>query len=453
MTIRNAICPGCGACCDDIQIDFDKDDNNGQRIIIKNACKMGHAKFLQAASNKRIREPLLKDDKDKTTWRKASWEQALEKASRILVDAKRPLIFLGGDLTCEAMRVGLLLGERLGGVVDSITSVSDGPAAMGIQEAGLVGATAGQSKIRSDLAIYWGANPLESMPRHMSLYAIYPRGYWTNGGWSDRTIITVDPRRSITAEMSNIHIQLNAGTDYELLSAMLSLLHGIKPHPSVEKITGIAVDEMKDILNMMKRCNYGVIYLGSGITSSPGKHRNVELALHLTAELNRFAKFIASSMRSNCNTCGFNHTASSLYGFPFGIDFSRGYPRYNPGEFTTVNLLRERDIDAALLISSNLDAHLPAACAEYLAEIPTVCIDAIPGPMTCLADVVLPGSIDIIESEGTLHRFDGVSIYSKPILSSPFSFADGNENILKQLFDKVSAIDRDHLTASSISIT
>lgn len=440
MTIKNVICPGCSACCDDIQIDFGNIMADRPEIIVKNACKLGHAKFLQAASDRRIREPLIKDDQDKKTWRKATWEEALEKASRILVDAKRPLIFLGGDITCEAMQVGLLLGEHLGGVVDSTTSVSDGPATMGIQEAGQVGATAGQGKIRSDLAVYWGANPLESMPRHMSLYSVYPRGYWTKRGWSGRTILTVDPRLSITAKMSDIHIQLKAGTDYELISALLAILHGKKPHPSVEKITGITVDEMNEILDIMKGCNCGVIYLGSGITSSSGKHRNAELALHLAAELNRFTKFVTGSLRSNCNTGGFNQTASALYGFPFGIDFSRGYPRYNPGEYTTVNLLRERDIDAALLVSSNLDAHLPAACIEYLAEIPTVSIDAIPGPMTQLADVILPGFIDIIESDGTLHRFDGVSIYTKSIMSSPFTFGEGNEIILKQLFDKVTEL-------------
>lgn len=440
MTLRNVICPGCGACCDDIQIDLENNDANEPGIIIKNACKMGHAKFSQVACDRRIREPFIKDHMDRGTFRKASWEEAIDRASRILANAKRPLIFLGGDITCEAMQVGLLLGEHLGGVVDCITSVSDGPAAMGIQEAGQVGATAGQGKIRSDLAVYWGANPLESMPRHMSLYAIYPRGYWTKRGWSDRTIITVDPRRSITAKMSDIHIQLKAGTDYELLSALLTLLHGIMPHPSVEEVTGISIDEMNELLNIMKGCNCGVIYLGSGITSSNGKHRNVELALHLAAELNRFAKFVTGSLRSNCNTGGFNQTASALYGFPFGIDFSRGYPRYNPGEYTTVNLLRERDIDAALLVSSNLDAHLPAACVEYMAEIPTVCIDAIQGPMTRLADVVLPGVIDAIESEGTLHRFDGVSVYSRSIMNSPFGFAESNEHILKQLFDKVTKI-------------
>jgi formylmethanofuran dehydrogenase subunit B len=447
MIIKNAICPGCASCCDDIQIEFlenhEAESECRLELIVKNACKMGTARFMEVTSKRRILKPLIKDDMSYEAtgeFRKASWNEALEKAALILAWARRPLIFLGSDITCEAMKAGLLLGEYLGAVVDSSTSVSDGSTAMGIQEAGQVSATAGQSKIRSDLAVYWGTNPLESMPRHMSRYAIYPRGYWTRRGRPDRTIITIDPRRSFTAEMSDYHVQINPGSDFELLSSLLTLLHGKRPHPSAEETTSVSVKQMIWLVDIMKGCNCGVIYAGSGIASSSGKHRNAELVFHLAAEMNRFTKFTISLLKSCCNTMGFNQTASSLYGYPFGLDFSRGYPRYNPGEFTLVNLLREKDIDAALLVSSNMDAILPAACAEHLAEMPIISIDAFQCPMTMLSRVVLPGVIDAIESEGTLCRFDGVTVYSPSIMSSPFDFAESNEHILRQLFDKVKEI-------------
>lgn len=429
MTFKNVICPACGVCCDDIQVDFTE---NG--LIVKNACKLGHAKFQEIVCDHRIRESLIRDG---GAFRTALWKEAIGKAGRILADAKRPLIFLGSDITCEAMDVGLQLGEFLGGVVDSNISVSDGPIAMSVQEAGRVGATAGQNKIRSDLAIYWGTNPLESLPRQMSLYAIYPRGYWTRRGWLDRTIITVDSRRSITSDISDLHIQPKEGTDYELLSALLTLLHGMTPHKSVETITGISISQMKEMLDIVLGCNYGVLYLGLETVASSGKHRNAELALHLVKELNGFTKFAIGPLRSYGNTSGFNQIASALYGYPFGLDFARGFPRYNPGEFTTVDLLRDREVDAALLVSSNLDAHLPAACVEYLAEIPLICIDAFHSPITMLSDVVLPGVIDAIESEGAFYRLDDTPLYAKPIARPPFDFTEGNEHTLKQLFVEV----------------
>jgi formylmethanofuran dehydrogenase subunit B len=432
MTFKNMICPVCGASCDDIQVDLGE-----KGLTVKNACKMGNAKFQEVVSDHRIRDPLIKEG---TRFRKASWDEALKSAANILANSKRPLIFMGSETSCEAMEVGLHMGEFLGAAVDSNSTVCHGPTAMGIQEAGRVGATAGQSKMRADLAVYWGSNPLESMPRHMSRYAIYPRGYWTRRGRFDRTIITVDPRRSITAENSDIHIQLKPNTDYELLSALLTLLHGKKPHQSVEEVTGITISQMEEMLEMMLKCNFGVIYVGLGIASSYGKHRNAEMAFNLVKELNGHTKFVIGALRGHCNVAGFNQIASYLYGYPFGLDFARGYPRYNPGEFTAVDLLREKDVDAALVVGADLASHFPAACAEQLAEIPVVCIDIAPCPMTLVSDVVLPGVIDAMECDGTFYRLDDVPIYFRPFMDSPFEFTKSNEDTLKQIFEMVKSL-------------
>jgi formylmethanofuran dehydrogenase subunit B len=83
----------------------------------------------------------------------------------------------------------------------------------------------GQKKNRGDLIIYWRTNPLESMPRQMPRYGVFPRGYWTGSGRFDRTIVTIDPGKTLTAKVSDMHIQLKPNSDYELISALLTLLH------------------------------------------------------------------------------------------------------------------------------------------------------------------------------------------------------------------------------------
>jgi len=429
MAFKNVICPVCGASCDDIQVEV-----GPGTLTTKNACRMGNAKFQEVVSEHRIREPLVKDN---GSLRKAQWDEAILRAAKILVEAKRPLLFMGSETSCEAMEVGLHMGEFLGGAVDSNSTVCHGPTAMGIQEAGRVGSTAGQGKLRSTLAVYWGTNPLESMPRHMSRYSIYPRGLWTRRGRFDRTVICVDPRRSVTAENADLHIQLKPNTDYELLSALLTLLHGKRPHPSVERVTGVPIEMMEEMLKMMKSCNFGAIYVGLGIASSYGKHRNAEIAFNLVKELNSRTKFVIGALRGHCNVAGFNQIASYMYGFPFGLDFSRGFPRYNPGEYTAVDLLREKDVDAAFILSADLVSHFPADCAKYLAEIPVVCIDIAPCPTTLVSDVVLPGVIDAMECDGTFYRLDDVPVYFKPFTESPFEFTESNEHTMKQIFDKV----------------
>lgn len=432
MVTKNIVCPVCGASCDDIQVELE-----GQGLTVRNACKMGNAKFQEVVSPHRIREPLVRADGD---LRRASWDEAIEMTARILANSERPLLFMGSETSTEAMEVGIHMAEFLGGIADSNSTVCHGPTTMGIQEAGRVGATAGQSKSRADLTVYWGSNPLESMPRHMSRYAVYPRGYWTQRGRFDRTVICVDPRRSITAENADLHIQLNPNTDYELLSALLTLLHGKRPHQTAEEVTGVSISEMEKMLDMMKSCSFGAIYVGLGIASSYGKHRNAELAFNLVKELNSHTKFVIGALRGHCNVAGFNQIASYLYGFPFGLDFARGYPRYNPGEYTAVDVLRDRDVDAAFILSADLVSHFPAACSEYLAQIPVACIDIAPCPTTMISDVVLPGVIDAMECDGTFYRLDDVPIYFQPFTSSPFSFTESNVDTMNQIFKRVKRI-------------
>ncbi|HPY92654.1 formylmethanofuran dehydrogenase subunit B [Methanothrix soehngenii] len=432
MATKNIVCPVCGASCDDIQVELE-----GQGLTVRNACKMGNAKFQEVVSPHRIREPLVRADGD---LRRASWDEAIEMTARILANSERPLLFMGSETSTEAMEVGIHMAEFLGGIADSNSTVCHGPTTMGIQEAGRVGATAGQSKSRADLTVYWGSNPLESMPRHMSRYAVYPRGYWTQRGRFDRTVICVDPRRSITAENADLHIQLNPNTDYELLSALLTLLHGKRPHQTAEDVTGVSISEMEKMLDMMKSCNFGAIYVGLGIASSYGKHRNAEMAFNLVKELNSHTKFVIGALRGHCNVAGFNQIASYLYGFPFGLDFARGYPRYNPGEYTAVDVLRDRDVDAAFILSADLVSHFPAACSEYLAQIPVACIDIAPCPTTMISDVVLPGVIDAMECDGTFYRLDDVPIYFQPFTSSPFSFTESNVDTMNQIFKRVKRI-------------
>ena len=430
---KNIVCPVCGAACDDIQVEL-----GDGTIEVKNACRMGSAKFKEVVSTHRLRQPLMKANGEKEL-SPADWDAALEKAADILCSAKRPLLFMGSETSCEAHEVGLHIGEYLGGVVDSNATICHGPTAMGIQEAGKVGATEGQKKNRADLVIYWGTNPLESMPRQMSRYAVFPRGYWTKKGRFDRKVITIDPRKTPTTAASDLHVQLKPGSDYELASALLTLLHGKEPHPSVEEITGVSIATLKEMLELMKNCKFGAVSVGLGLSSSIGKHRNAEIAMKLVQELNNFTKFTLGALRGHCNVAGFNQVASYLYGYPFGLDFTRGYPRYNPGEFTTVDLLREKDVDAALVMCADLVCHIPADCASYLAEIPMVCLDIAPCPTTVASDVVLPGVIDAMECDGTFYRLDDVAVHFEPFTTSPFTFTKSNEDTLKQLFAKIKA--------------
>jgi len=151
MISKNIICPVCGASCDDVQVELEDG-----KITVRNACKMGNAKFQEVVSPHRIREPLIRENGE---FRQAAWDEALERTAKILVEAKRPLLFMGSETSCEAMEVGLHIGEYLGAVVDSNATICHGPTAMGIQESGSPGATADRRRTGATLHCTGEATP------------------------------------------------------------------------------------------------------------------------------------------------------------------------------------------------------------------------------------------------------------------------------------------------------
>ena len=90
------------------------------------------------------------------------------------------------------------------------------------------------------------------------------------------------------------------------------------------------------------------MFFGMGLSMTRGKHMNSAALLTLAAEMNAFTKFVAMPMRGHGNVTGADVVMRWTTGYPFGVNLCRGYPRFNPGEFSTVDLLVRGDNDAAL---------------------------------------------------------------------------------------------------------
>ena len=82
----------------------------------------------------------------------------------------------------------------------------------------------------------------------------------------------------------------------------------------------------------MKACRYGVLFFGMGLTMTRGRHFNSGAILALATDLNEYTHFVAKPVRGHGNVTGADNVVSWQTGFPFGVNFSRGYPRFNPGD-------------------------------------------------------------------------------------------------------------------------
>jgi formylmethanofuran dehydrogenase subunit B len=427
-TIYDVICPFCGTLCDDLEIDIAEN----KVVEVRNACQIGTKKFYSSNPGEhRYKGPMIRE---KGELKQVSWDEAIDKAADILAKAKRPLLYGFSSTECEAQSKGVELAEILGGVLDNTASVCHGPSLLAKQDVGQPGSTLGEFKNRADLVIFWGSNPVHAHPRHLGRYSEFVRGYFRKDGRNDRFIIVVDPRNTHTAQIADMYVKVNPSEDYELLNAIRAMVRGVELDAT--EVSGVPMEDIKKLVETMKSCKFGVIFFGMGLTQSLAHHRNIDAAICLTRELNDHTKFLIIPMRGHYNVAGANQVFTWNTGYAYSIDFSRGYPRYNPGEFSSVEVLLKDQIDASLVVASDPASNFPAASVRNLLKHPLIAVDPHESPTTANADVVLPAAIAGIEAEGTAYRMDNVPLRLRKVKDAPGDCLTDKE-ILERLIEKV----------------
>ncbi len=419
-SLFNMKCNFCGNVCDDILIQLEDGD-----FTTKNTCKLGYHKFLK---HPRIEHPMV-DGKE------VSYDEAIERASMILSESKKPLLFGWASTVNEAIKIGVSLAEKLGGVYDNTSSVCHAPTTLAIQEAGIPAASLGQIKNRADLLIFWGCNPMSAHPRHPTRYSVFPKGFFVSGR-RKRHVIVVDVRKTKTATMADEFIQIPPNSDYLIISALRAILAG-KGDKLPEKICGVEKELLTGLVDKMKSASFGAFLYGLGMTQSAGRHKNVENAIKLIQELNSFTRFVLQPMRGHFNVVGADQVPTWEVGYPFAIDFSRGYARFSPSEYAVTSILNRGDCDSALIIASDPVAHLPRKAVQHLSKIPVIQIDPHPNLTTKLADVIIPSAIVGIEAEGTVYRMDGIPLHLEKFIESEYL---NDEEILERIYRKVTEL-------------
>lgn len=417
--VENATCTFCGCVCDDIDLVIE-----GDRIVqAKNACVLGKAWFLNHTTPA-DRPPALIDG------RPASVDEAVELAARILAEARYPLVFGLSNTTCEAQRKAVEIADFAGAIIDSTTSICHGPSGIAFQGVGETTATLGDVKNRADLVVFWGNNPAESHPRHMARYSVSAKGMFVPNGKKDRTVVLVDVRRTASARAADIFLQIRPRKDFEAIQALRAIVRGEAVDAAAVAETGLTLAQLTDLAERMKRAKFGVLCFGMGLTMTRGKHMNSGAILALARDLNRYTKFVAMPLRGHGNVTGIDNVLGWQTGFPFAIQYARGYPRFNPGEFTAVDVCAREEVDAALIIASDPVANFPARAAQHLARIPTIALDPRENETTRVAKVAFTTATYGINVEGTVYRMDNIPIRLRKALDSPFP---SDEEILTRI--------------------
>ncbi len=160
----------------------------------------------------------------------------------------------------------------------------------------------------------------------------------------------------------------------------------------------------------------------------------MEALLQLVRDLNGVTRFHARRMRVPGDVTGADNVLCWQTGFPFSVNLCRGYPRYNPGEYSANDMLEREEVDACLLVGSEGVADLSPAAVAHLQRIPTITLDYPVVESFLTPTIRFTTAIYGIHLPGTAYRMDEVPIPLRAFLPAHYpSDADVLNGILGRL--------------------
>jgi len=420
--VEDFACALCSCVCDDLRLTVE-----GDRIVrAERACVLAEPWLLSQGS----RQPPAARIEGETV----SMEAAIARAADLLSQARYPLIFGLSQSSTDGQRAAVRLAETIGATIDTTASHGHGPSIIAVQQVGESTCSLGEVKNRCDLVIFWGCNPVETHPRHLERYSADCAGLFVPDGRRDRTLVVVDVMPTPTSQRADAFITVEPAGDFELLWALRGLLRGQQLEG--ETFGGVPRAAVEDLCRRMLGCSSGVVFFGFGLARQAGANLIVQALLQLVTDLNDVTRFYARRLRGSGDVTGADSVLAWQTGYPFSVNLSRGFPRYNPGEFSANDMLERGEPDACVFVGSGGARRFSPRAAEYLARIPTIVLDPPQAESPFPPTVQFTTSIYGIHQPGTAYRMDEIPIPLRAVLPTRYP-TDGHvlgdiERVLRQ---------------------
>lgn len=412
MEKKHHVCTGCGLLCDDIEVESEKDIINK----VYTACRVGVAHMKEKKEDSIFRVDNKPVDE----------ETAIQEAASILKNAKNPLIFGLGTSTNETQKLAIELAKKTNATLDDTSSFCLGPVVEALLQDKVKTCTLDDIRNKADVIIFWGADPSDSHPRHLSKHSYFPRGTEKQRGWEEeRTAIAIDIRKSHTAKIcGNYFFQIPQGGDAEFIEAIIAGLSGKLPKTSYN----YPPKKLLELANILKGAKFGVVFVGLGLIYSL---ENLEPLLKLMKVLNEKANFHLVPMVGHYNMRGFNENLFAETGYVNSVKFENGTVKHGP-EYSVVESLKAKTVDAALIIGSDPLSSLPRSISKNLLEIPVISLDPCETLTSKNAKVYINTAISGVESGGSAVRMDGIKVNFDPIVETRHA---SDEIVLKKIME------------------
>src|SRR5262245_50408224 len=308
-TLPFRTCLGCGCTCDDIALEVD----GGRITKAGNACDLGRAWFGDGM----VPTKVLIGGKS------AKLDEALDRAAALLAGAMNPMVYLAGDLTIEAAKSGLAIADRIRGKLDSPASDTVAAGLVAQQTRGRATATLGELFNRADVVVFWAVDPAERYPRFRERYSVDRKGLAAPEGKASRTLISVDVGSSKGPKDADHRVSLTPEQEIAALGEIRAAIAG-RRQPEEKSLA--------DLADRLKKAKYSSLVFDAEPSGLERSQVRVEALVALTQALNGPSRAALTPLRAGGNRSGIESLSTWQTGFPFAVDFSRGFPRYLPEE-------------------------------------------------------------------------------------------------------------------------
>lgn len=413
---KDVPCPFCGILCDDLVI---QNDNNNLKVI-ENGCTKAISLFQEE----------LPETSAKIKGKDVSLDDAIDATCKILKKSHTPLIAgLGTDVS--GMRSVMELADKTGAILDHMHGNGLIRNTLVLQDLGWMMTTMAEIKNRADLVIFAGTDAT-NFPR------FYERVIWNEDAMfmkknDDREIVYIGDKLNSKPGINpngKRPTVLNCKTEQigEIISSLHALVSGAVL--DVKEVAGVKINTLQTLAEKMKSTKYGVIVWAPGELNIPHAELTIQNFCETVKYLTRFTRFAGFSLGGNDGAMSAMGVCAWQSGYPLRVNFNKGYPDYDAHRYSTQNVLKNKEVDSLLWISSfNSNINSPRA------SIPTIVMGKADTKLNFTPDVFIPVSTPGIDHTGQIIRTDSVvSLPLKKVRQSPY---DSVHSIIKQVIERM----------------
>jgi formylmethanofuran dehydrogenase subunit B len=303
------------------------------------------------------------------------------------------------------MRAVMQLADKTGAIVDHMHSEGAMRNVKVLQDHGWLMTTLAEIKNRADLIIFAGTNGVENYPRFFER-AIWDKNSLFNINTKQREIIYIGNQLNTTAGKSPTGQKpISLDCKQEQIGEIIASLHALIAGNQLQQssIAGISLSTLEKLAMRMESAKYGVIVWAPGELNFPYAELTIQAISGVIKYLNRSTRFAGLTLGGNDGGVSAANVSTWQSGYPLRVNFSNGFPEYDPYKYSTTNVLKRKEVDTLIWISSFSSNIEPPR-----AKIPTIIL-ATPGTKTTYKpDVFIPVSTPGVDHKGQLFRTDNI---------------------------------------------